>query len=121
MQPMRHALYNYRHEHSLLSSTMNISRDSADKTLTRHLVISGRVQGVWFRDSMCIEAQRLGVTGWVRNRRDGTVEAMVQGEKPSIDAIIDWAHQGPPDARVADVAVGDGHGNYKAFIRQPNQ
>ena len=67
---------------------------------TLHLRIHGRVQGVWFRESMRAEALRLNVTGWVRNTPDGTVEAVVQGEDAAVDALIEWAHRGPPQARV---------------------
>ena len=70
-----------------------------------HLVVRGRVQGVWFRGSMQEEAGRLQVAGWVRNRPDGTVEAEIEGERPDVDAMIAWAGHGPPGARVADVAV----------------
>jgi acylphosphatase len=70
-----------------------------------HLVIRGRVQGVWFRGSMQDEAERLGVAGWVRNRPDGAVEAEVEGERAAVDALIAWSHQGPRGARVTDVAV----------------
>jgi acylphosphatase len=62
---------------------------------TLRLVIHGRVQGVFFRDSMRAEGQRLGIAGWVRNRHDGTVEAAVQGEAAAVDAIVRWAHRGP--------------------------
>lgn len=55
---------------------------------------------------MCAEARRLGVTGWVRNRRDGSVEAVVQGDAAALDALIAWAGQGPPAARVTDVLAG---------------
>ena len=61
---------------------------------TLRLAIHGRVQGVFFRDSMRREAL-LGITGWVRNRNDGTVEAAVQGESAAMDAIVGWAHHGP--------------------------
>lgn len=71
----------------------------------RHLVITGHVQGVWYRASMAQEAQRLGVTGWVRNCRDGSVEAMVAGNAEQLASIINWASRGPPAAQVSHVAV----------------
>jgi acylphosphatase len=71
----------------------------------RHLIISGRVQGVWYRGSMAQEAQQLGITGWVRNRSDGSVEAMVAGDAEQVAAILNWARRGPPNAAVEHVAV----------------
>jgi len=68
-------------------------------------IISGRVQGVWFRDSMRKEAERLGIQGWVRNRPDRSVEAVAQGESERVEALIAWAWQGPPMARVEEVVV----------------
>jgi len=82
---------------------------------TLRLVIFGRVQGVFFRDSMYREAQRLGVSGWVRNRSDGTVEAAVQGEPDAIDAIVRWAQHGPQHARIAGVEIEPYYGNYTGF------
>ena len=70
-----------------------------------HVVIRGRVHGVWYRGSMEQEAHRLGVAGWVRNRPDGTVEAEIEGARHAVEALIRWAHGGPPAARVDDVAV----------------
>jgi acylphosphatase len=64
------------------------------------LVVRGRVQGVGFRYAMQDAATMHGVTGWVRNRRDGTVEAFVQGEAPAVDAVFAWCRRGPPAARV---------------------
>lgn len=74
-------------------------------TITRHLIVSGRVQGVGYRDGLRAAALAGGVTGWVRNRRDGTVEAVLQGAPAAIDAVLAWAKNGPPAARVARVAV----------------
>ncbi len=87
-------------------------------THTKHLIIHGRVQGVWFRESMRYQAEALGVTGWVRNRRDGTVEAMVQGEEDGVKAIIGWAHRGPEAALVEKVEVEEGYGDYASFERR---
>jgi acylphosphatase len=70
-----------------------------------HVVVHGRVQGVWYRGSMQEEAERLRVGGWVRNRPDGTVEAEIEGERADVDAMIAWARYGPPGARVVDVSV----------------
>lgn len=83
--------------------------------ITKHLIIRGRVQGVGYRESMRQEAKRLGISGWVRNRRDGSVEAMIQGEEAAIKALIAWAWQGPPAAKVSSVDVARGHGDYVDF------
>lgn len=71
----------------------------------RHLMISGRVQGVGFRYSMASAARRIGLSGWVRNRRDGTVEALIAGNTEAIAAMLVWVRQGPPGASVDRVAV----------------
>ena len=71
--------------------------------VTRHLRIAGRVQGVGYRDALRAEAQVNGINGWVRNRRDGTVEALVQGSPEAVEKILAWAKRGPPAARVTDV------------------
>jgi acylphosphatase len=68
-----------------------------------HAIISGRVQGVFFRMETKQAAQRLDVFGWVRNRRDGAVEAVFEGQKSRVDAILDWCRQGPANALVTDV------------------
>ena len=75
--------------------------------LTRRLVARGRVQGVWFRESMRREAEALGVAGWVRNRMDGSVEAFVEGAPAAVEALVRWAHRGPEAADVADVEQDD--------------
>jgi acylphosphatase len=74
--------------------------------ITRQINVCGRVQGVGFRDALLREARRLGVTGWVRNRADGSVEAVVQGSPEAVEKIIVWARRGPPAALVAAVRTG---------------
>ena len=68
-----------------------------------HLMISGRVQGVGFRWSMCAAALEHGARGWVRNRRDGRVEAVVDGDGAAVAAMLRWAQRGPRSARVEHV------------------
>lgn len=68
-----------------------------------HLRIDGQVQGVGYRDAMRREAARLGATGWVRNRADGSVEALAQGGGTVVEALLAWARRGPPAARVERV------------------
>lgn len=80
-----------------------------------HLVIYGHVQGVFFRDSMRREAQRLGVAGWVRNRGDGAVEAAVCGAAADVDVVVRWAHRGPPSAQVERVEIEPDKGSYANF------
>jgi acylphosphatase len=82
---------------------------------TLRLVIHGRVQGVFFRDSIRREAQNLSVAGWVRNRNDGTVEAAVQGEPAAVDAIVRWARRGPDRAQVERVEIEPHDGSYTNF------
>ena len=85
----------------------------------RHLVINGYVQGVGYRYSMAMAARSRGVGGWVRNRRDGSVEAMVAGDAAQVAAIIDWARRGPAGAEVAHVAVELGSGEFPEFEQKP--
>ncbi|TPG14230.1 acylphosphatase [Sphingomonas koreensis] len=75
--------------------------------IRRRLVITGRVQGVFYRAWFADEARALGLDGWVRNRADGGVEAVVAGAAESINAIVARAHEGSPAARVANVVVTD--------------
>jgi acylphosphatase len=75
--------------------------------LAKHLIITGLVQGVGYRVSFAAQARSLKLAGWVRNRADGSVEAMVRGDASAIEQIIDWAHRGPPAAQVQHVAVED--------------
>ncbi len=71
----------------------------------QRLIVHGRVQGVGFRDALCREAGALALRGWVRNRSDGTVEAVVEGMPEAVDALAAWARRGPPAARVERVEV----------------
>lgn len=89
--------------------------------VARHLQISGRVQGVGFRYSMQSEATRLGVRGWVRNRRDGSVEALVQGSDEAVAALTAWARRGPAGANVVEVRVAsaDAEPSLAGFEQQP--
>jgi acylphosphatase len=73
--------------------------------IVRRIVVSGRVQGVGFRYALADEARSRGVRGWVRNRRDGSVEAMLAGDAEAVDALLTWARLGPPSARVSSVEV----------------
>lgn len=68
-----------------------------------HLVIEGRVQGVWFRESTRRRAGSLGVFGWVKNRPDGTVEAIMEGDADAVKSLADWCREGPPGAGVTAV------------------
>ena len=70
-------------------------------------MVSGRVQGVFFRDSCRDLATRRGVSGWVANRDDGTVEAVFEGDPAAVEALVDWCSSGPPSARVDRVEVSD--------------
>ena len=93
-------------------------------TITVHVCVVGRVQGVGFRDALCSEALQRGVRGWVRNRRDGPVEAVLQGEAAAVEALLAWARRGPPAARVAEVksqpATGSLDRPYEGFDWLPS-
>ncbi len=84
----------------------------------KNLKIFGRVQGVFFRESMSRKAQELGITGWVRNCRDGTVEAMIQGTPGAVAAMIEWAGIGPASARVEHIEIEAGSGDFTDFSRR---
>ena len=73
--------------------------------IRRRVVVSGQVQGVFFRDTCRRQARAYGVTGWVRNCPDGTVEAVFEGESEDVEAMIEWVRKGPPTAQVDRVAV----------------
>jgi len=81
------------------------------------VVVSGKVQGVFFRAETKKTAARHGVFGWVKNNSDGTVEAIFEGDEDDVKAVIEWCRQGPPRSRVKDVTViyEDYSGKFKDF------
>lgn len=79
--------------------------EKAGDKIRVHLVIEGRVQGVFFRATALAQANRLGITGWVKNRPDGSVEIVAEGEQNKIEKWIDWCRQGPPGADVHHLHV----------------
>lgn len=88
-----------------------------EKQVRAHVIISGRVQGVFFRVETQRAAERFGVLGWVRNRPDGTVEAVFEGGQQAVDGILQWCQQGPNLAVVKNVELNwqDFTGEYKRF------
>jgi acylphosphatase len=89
--------------------------------LTRHLVIVGRVQGVGYRYGMQRKAAELGIRGWVRNRLDGNVEAVIQGTPEAVARMIAWTRHGPRNARVERVEVEPGDGVFEGFVTHPTE
>jgi len=88
-----------------------------ENNVRAHAVISGRVQGVFFRMETLRAAQRYGVSGWVRNKAEGTVEALFEGDKESVDSILKWCNKGTPPAKVERVNVNweDYTGEFEEF------
>ncbi|MBR9987260.1 MAG: acylphosphatase [Desulfosarcina sp.] len=88
-----------------------------DEKARAHLIVSGRVQGVCFRIETQRAARTFGVSGWVRNKHDGTVEAVVEGAQTDVISLINWCSTGPPLARVkkVDVTWQDYHGESSEF------
>jgi acylphosphatase len=83
------------------------SAEDPRTVVRRRLVVRGSVQGVGYRWTCASEAERLRVHGWVRNRSDGTVELVAEGAPGAVDALVAWAHRGPPHASVTDVEITD--------------
>jgi acylphosphatase len=75
--------------------------------IRQRVIVHGRVQAVGFRFSARVEAQRLGVSGWIKNRSDGAVEAEIEGEPAAVDAMLSWLDEGPPGADVSSMSTAD--------------
>lgn len=93
------------------SETVNVQtplEKAPVRILTYHLQVRGRVQGVSYRASARDEAVRLSLAGWVRNRSDGSVEMLVSGEAEAVEAMVDWAREGPAAAVVTQVEISAG-------------
>ena len=88
-----------------------------ESNVRANVLISGRVQGVFFRMETHKAAQLYGVSGWVRNKADGTVEAMFEGDKKSVDLILEWCRKGSPPAKVEKTEVNweDYTGEFEEF------
>lgn len=89
--------------------------------VTKHLIITGRVQGVGFRNYMEHKARQFRIHGWVRNRTDGSVEAVIQGSTEDVEAMILRAHRGPPKSAVTGVTVSDTTGSHTGFVTRPTE
>ncbi len=95
--------------------------DEAVERVTKRLTIEGLVQGVGFRYFLQRKARALGVTGWVRNRVDGGVEAVIQGNPEAVEALITLARSGPSSAKVTNVSVCDADGRFTGFDQLPTE
>ena len=114
----RYLVFNRRNKKARLSET--IKKSVSEKKLEKvraHVIIEGRVQGVFFRAYTQDEARLRKVTGWVKNRYDGKVEAVFEGEKNAVNALVDWCHTGSPHASVKNVEVRWEHyqGEFSSF------
>ena len=88
-----------------------------ENLIRAHAIITGRVQGVCFRMETCRAVEHLDVAGWVRNKRDGSVEAVFEGQEADVKAALDWCHEGPPISRVDNIKVTwqDYRGEFSGF------
>jgi acylphosphatase len=89
-----------------MTSGSGARRTPTDR-VARRVVVDGRVQGVFFRDTCRREAEARGVAGWVRNRSDGRVEAVFEGSSLAVEGMVAWCRQGPPSARVDALEVSE--------------
>jgi len=91
--------------------------DEQKETIRARVIVSGRVQGVWFRGTACERARELGVSGWVRNRPDGNVEAVIEGPRRQVRQMVAWCYRGPRMAQVqhVDLAWEEPTGEFAGF------
>ena len=89
--------------------------------MVKHLQIYGLVQGVGFRYHFMEQAQALGIGGWVRNRRGGSVEAVISGSPETVEAMLDWARRGPAAAQVERIDVSAAEGVFSGFELRPTE
>lgn len=94
---------------------------TVNEPVSRHLIVRGRVQGVGYRNYIQYKAGLLNVKGWVRNRLDGSVEAVVHGSPEAVAEIIDCAKRGPRAAEVTAVTVSDAEGRHEQFVVRPTE
>lgn len=90
--------------------------------VARRILAAGRVQGVGYRDAAVQAAFALGIVGWVRNRRDDTVEAFAQGDESAVERFVEWCRRGPPLARVTNISATDVpiDGGLRGFSSRPS-
>tara|TARA_B100000959_G_scaffold263989_1_gene303932 strand:+ start:2092 stop:2406 length:315 start_codon:yes stop_codon:yes gene_type:complete len=100
-----------------MKQTVNETDKSPKPDMRIHVIVSGIVQGVFFRANTKSEADRLGVYGWVRNMMDGTVEIIAEGKEDNIDRFIQWCRKGPPGADVKNLELNreEFKGEFKSF------
>lgn len=97
-----------------------MSEETADARKAVRIMIMGKVQGVWFRGWVVDRASALGLDGWVRNRRDGSVEALAVGDSAAVDQLVAACRQGPPAARVEAVETAPAKGiTARGFVQKP--
>jgi acylphosphatase len=84
---------------------VRVANAPGERTVRRRLVVQGRVQGVWFRESARRRAEELGVAGWVRNTPEGTVEAELEGDAEDVAVLVSWFERGPSQARVDRIEI----------------
>jgi acylphosphatase len=94
-----------RHREKLILNAFNVRVGEIIMKARAHVYVTGRVQGVFFRSETADVADRLGLTGWVRNLSDGRVEAVFEGEKENVDRALEFCRRGPPGAYVSDLDV----------------
>lgn len=94
---------------------------TVNEPVSRHLIVRGRVQGVGYRNYIQYKAGLLNIKGWVRNRLDGSVEAVVHGSPEAVAEIIDCAKRGPRAAEVTAVTVSDAEGRHEQFVVRPTE